>query len=149
MDQTSGRSFFVRIGIVVLLVLIGVALWFLPGVRSWFTSVFSQQEVRSYKYLGVENGRGVLYEVGLMGIEKRSYEGFSIVDYVKAGDVEVAILKDSNGSHDVYRVDGGCSATTNNGWSHQKFSRYFFRCYPGSVWCSGANTASTKRLARE
>ncbi len=107
MNPTPGRPFVIAIGIIVVLILIGVAVWFVPSVRSWFSMVFSQQEARSYAYLGVENGRGILYEVGVTGIEKRSYEGFSIIDYVKARDIEVAILKDSNGSYDVYQVDGG------------------------------------------
>lgn len=93
--------------LIICVIIIGLLLAYLPlpeGIRSMLNIAFAPQEVRNHAYLGVENGKGVVYELGVMGIEKRSFENFSIVEYARAGDIDVAILKDAEGSYDVYSV---------------------------------------------
>ncbi len=95
--------------LIVFVVIVGLLVVYLPlpeGIRSWLNVVFAPQEVRSHAYLGVEDGKGVVYELGATGIEKRSFEGFSIVDYVRTEKAEVGILRNSEGEYDVYALDG-------------------------------------------
>lgn len=105
--------------LIVVVVIIGLLIAYLPlpqGIRSWLNVVFAPQEVRSHAYLGVEDGKGVVYELGATGVEKRSFEDFSIVDYVRTEKVEVGILRNSEGEYDVYTLEGQtATALTSDG----------------------------------
>lgn len=109
MNETPSRSPVVVAGIVIVLVLIGLAVAYLPmagGIRSWFGLMLAPTEVQQLQYLGVENDIGVLYRTNGTTVEKRSFPGYSVVDYVKKGTKEIAILKSDAGKYDIYDVGG-------------------------------------------
>ncbi len=102
------------VGVIIVIVL-GVAyLPWLSGVRSWIWSLM----VPSYAeapFIGVEGEKGVLYTVNVFGVDTRTFGEYSLVDYARQGEVEVAILR-SGTSYNVYDVSGKeVLALTNDG----------------------------------
>ena len=97
------------VGVLIVIVLIILAVAYLPflsGIRSWWGTLGAPEAVKNAAYLDVEDGKGVLYIVGGLGVRKVSYEGYSVIDYVHTKDIEVALLEASDGSVDLYEVSG-------------------------------------------
>ncbi|MBY0111062.1 hypothetical protein K2Y00_03635 [Patescibacteria group bacterium] len=106
MESTKPNSLVVAAGVIILIVLLVLAVAYLPflsGVKSWWDVVTAPAAVKEVGYLGLEDGKGVVYTVGMFGIHTRSFEGMSVIDYVAKGSSQVAVLK-SGDVYDVYDV---------------------------------------------
>ena len=115
--DSKPASLRVLLGVIILIVVVVLAVAFLPwfsGVRSWLWSFMVPSYVES-PFIGVEGEKGVLYTVNVFGVDTRTFGEYSLVDYARQGNVEVAILR-SGTSYNVYDVSGKeMTALTNDG----------------------------------
>ncbi len=103
--DSKPASFRVLLGVIILIVVVVLAVAFLPWlspVRSWLGNLMLPDYAKA-PFIGVEGDTGVLYTVGLFGVETRTFGDYSLVEYARQGEVEVAILRNGT-SYDVYDV---------------------------------------------
>ncbi|MEK9160567.1 MAG: hypothetical protein AAB440_00825 [Patescibacteria group bacterium] len=106
MESTKPNSLVVAAGVIIVIVLLVLAVAYVPflsGIRSWWDVATAPVEVKEVGYIGIEQGRGVVYTIGMFGLETLSFEEFSVIDYVAHGSVKIAVLK-SGERYDVYEV---------------------------------------------
>ncbi len=114
--DSKPASFRVLLSVIILIVVVVLAVAYLPflsGVRSWWGIVTAPSEVRSVAYIGSEDGVGVAYTAGFLGLSKHSFEGYSVVDYATSGKLAVAILE-NNGAYDLYDVSEAAPVKLSN-----------------------------------
>lgn len=102
--DSKPASFRVLLGVIILIVVV-LAVAFLPWlspVRSWLGTLMLPDYAKA-PFIGVEGDKGVLYTVGLFGVETRAFGDYSLVEYARQGEIEVAILRQGT-SYDIYDV---------------------------------------------
>lgn len=106
MESTKPNSLVVAAGVIILIVLLVLAVAYVPflsGVKSWWDVVTAPGAVKEVGYIGIEDGKGVVYTIGMFGIHTESFDGFSVIDYVAKGSTKVAVLQ-SGETYDIYDV---------------------------------------------
>lgn len=105
MPRQSKIPLIVGLGIVVLLIIASfVYAPFGAFLKNFWTGLSSPAVVKESTYIGGKDGMRVLYTVGMFGIDTRSFDAQSVVDYAQSGDMKVAILESADGKMDVYDV---------------------------------------------
>jgi len=106
MESTKPNSLVVAAGVIIVIVLLVLAVAYLPflsGVKSWWDVVTAPGAVKEVGYIGLEEGRGVVYTVGVFGLHTLSFEGMSVIDYAAKGGTKVAVIM-SGDAYDVYDI---------------------------------------------
>ncbi len=96
-----------RIIAFLVLILVVVLFFVLKTGCQNISSLFSSSAVNNFRFTVRGEGNTAMAKVGWCGVKIVSYPQSSFTEIARAGRVTVAILKDTNGSYDVYRIEGG------------------------------------------